>query len=210
MKLLVFSAISIWAAGSLVAQDPFQAAPANFHQEFENRYVSVSRATFRPGDKVPVHNHPPIPTVYIYVTDGGQIRFTHLQPSAYVMVRRPVQSGAIRFNRNAHTETHRVEYLGDAPSEYLRVSLKTVPAPPHRDARIAADDATPFEDAQVRISRAVCAAHATCEALAHPAVIVNLNTRMASWFDPAAEPRENRTSEPVREIRIEIKTEPAP
>jgi hypothetical protein len=197
------------AAILLCAQDPFQVASKNYHREFENRYVDVSRATLRPGDKLPVHNHPAIPTVYVYLSDGGSIRFTHIQPSPYVLVRRPVKAGAIRFNRNAHTETHRVEYLGDALSEYLRVSLKTVPGPPHRDARIAAGDVTPFEDPQIRISRSTCGPHGACDPPGHRAVIVNLNTRTARWFDPATERSyENRASEAVQEIRIELKTEP--
>lgn len=210
MKSLRSSAILLPAAALLLcAQDPYRAAPKNYHREFENRYVAVSRASFRPGDSLPVHNHPEIPTVYVYLTDGGPIRFTHFQPS-YTLVRRPVKAGAIRFNRNAHTEIHRVEYLGDAPSEYLRISLKTTPGPRHRDARMAADDATPFEDPQVRISRATCAPHSACDPPAHRAVIVNLNTRTASWFDPAAEQsHENQSSDTVREIRVELKTEPA-
>ncbi|MGH9667152.1 MAG: hypothetical protein ACRD9L_22235 [Bryobacteraceae bacterium] len=211
MNLLFSSAM--WlpvTAVVLCAQDPFQVAPANYHREFDNGYVDVSRVTLRPGDMLPVHNHPAIPTVYVYLTGGGPIRFTHIQPSPYVLVRRPVRAGAIRFNRNAHTETHRVEYLGDTSSEYLRVSLKTVPGPRHRDARIAADDPTPFEDAQVRIGRFTCAPHGTCDPPGRPAVIVNLNTRTATWFDPAAGgARENRTSEAIHEIRIELKTGPA-
>src|SRR5690348_427713 len=126
------------------AQDPYTTAPDNYKLEFENDWVRVSRVIYRPGDKLPVHSHPVYPTVYVYVTDGGPIIFGHQEFAT--MQRRPVKAGQIRFNRG-NKETHTTEYLGDAPSEYVRLELKTEPVDlPRRDIRIAPDDSKPFEN----------------------------------------------------------------
>jgi hypothetical protein len=61
-----------------VTQDPYQRAPENFQLEFENAWTRVSRVTFRPGDKIPEHDHPAFPTVYVYLTDAGPARFSHV------------------------------------------------------------------------------------------------------------------------------------
>jgi hypothetical protein len=46
-------------------------------------------------------------------------------PVAGLTVTRPaVKAGAIRFAHSA-PETHSVEYLGDAPTEYVRIELRT-------------------------------------------------------------------------------------
>src|SRR5688572_7282865 len=123
-------------AAPVFCQNPYQAAPDNYKLEFENDWVRVSRVTYRPGDKLPVHEHPALPTVYVYVTDGGPIQFGHQQFAA--ARRGAVKAGQIRFNKG-NKETHTTEYLGDTPSEYVRVELKTEPFElPARDVRIAA------------------------------------------------------------------------
>ena len=75
------------------------------------------------------------PTVYVYTTDGGPIRFLHVE--GYSIDRPAVKAGGIRFNRGM-VEQHEVESLSEIPSEYLRIELKTEPLelPPHE--RVAA------------------------------------------------------------------------
>lgn len=178
----------------LYAQDPFRVSPENYKLEFDNKLVRVSRVSYRPGDKLPVHDHPALPTVYIYVTDGGPILFGHQE---FAAIRRPaVKAGGIRFNRG-NKETHTTEYLGDAPSEYVRVELKIDPLEkPRRDVRIPPDDNTPFENPQLRIERADCG---PCTALDHPAVVVTLDDRRVRWVDGEPPP-------PGRQIRVILKT----
>src|ERR1700722_4458804 len=118
---------------ALLLQDPV-------HLLFENAWVRASRVTYQPHETVPVHEHPATPTcVYIYVTDGGEFRFTHMtgfKTSGYVITRPAVKAGAIRFGHSA-PETHSVEYLGDEPTEYVRIELRTEPLDtPIRDVRI--------------------------------------------------------------------------
>jgi hypothetical protein len=114
MTLLVLAAMAC-------AQQPYSKLPRNYTLAFENDSVRISRVKYSPGDKLPVHSHPSIPTVYVYLTDGGPIRFIHKTPQVTI-VRDAVKAGQVRFNRNARVETHETEYLGAAASEYLRVA----------------------------------------------------------------------------------------
>jgi hypothetical protein len=106
------------------------------------------------------------------------IRFIHISPK-FTIERPEVNAGGVRFNRNAKVETHETEYLGESPSEYLRIELKTVPGPPHRDARLRTDDDFPWEDPQLRISRF----QGQPPAVERPAVLVNIGERSFSWLE---------------------------
>ena len=165
------------------AQDPYATLPRNYRVEFENDAVRVSRVKYAPGDRLAVHSHPSIPTVYVYLTDGGPIRFIHKTPQ--LTLERPrVKAGGVRFNRNAQVETHEVEYLGDAPSEYLRIELKNTPGPRHRDARLRNEEDFPWEDPQVRISRF----HGAVPATARVALLVDIGARSFAWLDGKTSP----------------------
>jgi hypothetical protein len=190
-------------AALLHSQDPYTTAPANYQLILDNDYVRISRARFQPADKIPVHSHPGIPTVYVYLDDGGPIRFSHKTP-LFTLVRPAVKAGSVRFNRNAQAETHEVEYLGSTPTEYSRIELKTIPGPAHRDARLKLDDDFPWEDAQVRISRV----HGKPERPARPAVIVDISGRRAYWVDPAIPDAPLPSGESGLFVIIELKSDP--
>src|SRR5450755_1151700 len=103
-------------AALLHSQDPYTTVPANYKLILDNDYVRISRATFQPREKVPVHAHPTIPTIYVYLDDGGPIRFSHKTPQ-FTLERPAVKAGSVRFNRNSQAETHEVEYLGSTPTK---------------------------------------------------------------------------------------------
>ncbi|HEY1494208.1 MAG TPA: hypothetical protein VGF49_06675 [Candidatus Solibacter sp.] len=94
----------------------------------------------------------------------------------------------MRFNRNAQVETHEVEYLGDTPSEYLRIELKNKPGPPHRDARLRGEEDFPWEDPQVRISRP----HGAVPVTARGALLVDIEKRSFVWLDGTTSPAQPR------------------
>ena len=189
-----------------MAQNPYAVCPKNYRLELENDWVRVSRAMFAPGDKLPVHDHPARPTVFVYLTDGGPIRFTHIQPE-FTAERPRVREGGIRFHTGAK-ETHVVEYLGDAPSEYLRIELKTErPDKKSQHVRMAPDDLKPFENSQIRISRSLCAAKRECAPMEYPGLTVRLNDRTVSWHETGSAIK-NENDEVARQIRIESKTKP--
>jgi peptidoglycan/xylan/chitin deacetylase (PgdA/CDA1 family) len=201
------------------AEDPYRVAPENYHFVFENEWARASRVTFRPGDRLPVHQHPPTPTtVYVYVTDGGPIRFNHVtgdNVAGMNVVRPPVLAGGIRFAHGA-PETHTVEYLGDAPSEYARIELRTEPIDrPMRDVRLPPQPAdlskssrsVRFENGQVRIIHVTCAAGQACPASEHaadPAVVVTLAGPRRGEIEWSPAPGRG----PLEQMRIELKSKP--
>jgi hypothetical protein len=185
-------------AALAAAQNPYEKLPRNYQLELENEYVRVSRVRYFPGDKLAVHAHPSIPTVYVYLTDGGPVRFTHVTPK-FTVERRAVKAGGVRFNRNAKTETHETEYMGDAESEYLRIEMKTTPGPPHPDARLRTAADFPWEDPQVRISSTESKPRPN-----HPAVIVDITRRSFTWFHPEGAPAS--ATEEGRFVIVELKS----
>src|SRR3954452_17828962 len=137
------------------AQDPYKVSADHYHLAFENQWARATHVTYQPHDTAPTHGHPPTPTtVYLYVTDGGAIRFRHVtgeHVAGVEITRKPVQAGAIRVAHGA-PEAHSVEYLGDAPTEYARIELRTEPLDrPLRDVRLPPGGE--FENGQVRILR---------------------------------------------------------
>ena len=190
------------------AQQPYSTLPRNYTLALENESVRISRVKYSPGDKLPVHSHPSIPTVYVYLTDGGPIRFIHKTPKVTI-VRAEVKAGQVRFNRNARVETHETEYLGDSASEYLRVELKTTPGPPHLDTRLLEDADFPWEDPQLRISRF----HGPPPGVSRPSILVNLATGSFKWIDPKDTRAPARSPEAGWFVLLEVKTDrasPAP
>jgi hypothetical protein len=179
VRLTALAALAVM----VYAQDPYATLPRNYRVEFENESVRVSRVNYFPGDRLAVHSHPSIPTVYVYLTDGGPIRFTHKTPQ-FTLERPQVKAGGVRFNRNAQVETHEVEYLGDTPCEYLRIELKNTPGPRHRDARLRGEADFPWEDPQVRISRV----HAARPAATRQALLIDIGARSFVWLDGTAQP----------------------
>jgi len=213
--LLLLAGLALGAS----AQDPFRAAGDHYHLIFENAWTRVARVTYGPRETAPVHDHPLTPTaIYIYVTDGGEFRFKHmtgLKVAGTVITRPAVKAGAIRFAHSA-PETHSVEYLGDMPTEYIRIELRTEALDlPIRNIRIPppvmdlAKSAilNEFENGQVRILRIVCAAGEKCPASKNPedpaivTVMTGPDKGLVRW-----QPKEEKG--PRDEVRIELKTDP--
>lgn len=180
------------------AQDPYRLAPNNYKLEFENEWVRLSRVIYKPGDVIAEHDHPAVNTVYVYLTDGGEVRFGHKQ---FAAAKRPaVKAGAVRFAK-ANKETHDTAYLGDQPAEYLRDELRTKTSPYIRNERIAADSTTPIDNEQVRIERLSCTS--PCPATKLPSVAVSMDDRSGRYLPPGS-------SVPTAKnlIRIVLKTPP--
>jgi quercetin dioxygenase-like cupin family protein len=208
----------LFAAVILLSQDPFQVAGNHYHLVFENQWVRATRVTYGPHETAPVHSHPPNPvTVYVYVTDGGVMQFTHMtgfRKPGVVIDRPPVKAGAIRVS-HGQPETHSVQYLGDEPTEYARIELRTDALDvPTRDVRlppVAFDKPSAaekqFENGQIRIVRILCAAEQECPGSEHPdepAVVVILSGPRRGeilWSPP-------KETGPMEQVRIELKSDP--
>src|SRR5579884_3621909 len=122
MKLLP-SLLFVTAA---FAQDPLTLLPRNYRLDFENPIVRVVHVHYEPHEKLPVHKHSERPTVYVYLSDSGPVRYTHVEAHPFTMVRRALKAGTFRVSPG-RLEKHEVENLGDIPTDYLRVELKQVP-----------------------------------------------------------------------------------
>ena len=177
-------ALSMWIALA-VLQDPYSVAPNNYRVEFENSWTRVSRVSLNPGDKIPVHDHPAFPTIYVYLTNAGATRFSHITPK-FQIERGAVKAGALRFNKGSK-ETHEVEYLGTTPSEYFRIELRTPPIDlPQRDVRWTPEEQGPFENRQIRMRRVSCAVGRDCKEQ-YPTVAISIANMTARWVEPGDE-----------------------
>jgi hypothetical protein len=120
-------AMCLLACASLAAaQDPTKTLPHNYWITFENPVVQVIHVRYEAHQKLPVHDHSENPTVYVYLTDSGPIRLSHSEARPFTLIRQPLKMGTFRVSPG-RIERHEIENLGDIPSEFLRVELKTLP-----------------------------------------------------------------------------------
>jgi predicted metal-dependent enzyme (double-stranded beta helix superfamily) len=106
--------------GFALAQDPIKLDPAHHKVEFENAHVRVLRISFGPGEKAPMHQHPPGVAVFLsdeaatVLPQGGS---PNPNPA-------PKRGGVVL----ADASTHTVEHKGKTRSELILVEFKA-PAP---------------------------------------------------------------------------------
>jgi hypothetical protein len=122
--LLTRSYLVVAALFCVRAQDPTVTLPRAYNLLLENEHVRVIHVLYAPGEKLPVHSHPDHPTVYVYLSNSGPVRFEHTEMEA--LTRRPVAAGAFRVSPG-RPEKHAVTNLANVPSEFLRVELKAIP-----------------------------------------------------------------------------------
>ncbi len=114
---------SVWGVLAFLA---WGALPHNYQVVLDNPTVRVVRVTYQPHEKIAVHDHPRTPTVYVYLTDSGPVRFSHVESPPFDSTRAPLKAWTFRVSPG-RLETHAVENLGDIPTVFLRVELKRVP-----------------------------------------------------------------------------------
>ena len=169
-------------------QDPLKTLPRNYWLEFEDSSVRVVHAHYGAGEKVPQHDHPKTPTLYVYLSDAGPVRFVHTGDDDFSLVRKPVQTGQLRLSPG-RMETHRVESLSKTSSDFLRVEFKTLPLyidSMHARMAAAGEDfwkaAQPekveFEDAHLRIVRVGVQPGKSAVLESHAARVVWLGVRV--------------------------------
>lgn len=158
-----------WASGAS-AQDPLKTLPKNYQQIFENDSVTVIRAHYGAHEKIPVHDHPAVATVFVYLNDSGQVRIDHAETTGKVVpaVRPPTVSGSYRVAEGL-AERHSIENLGDSDSDFLRVELKRadlkLPQPFRGKAPASlaqSEDVVELSNPAVEIERIVCVGPAPC------------------------------------------------
>ena len=165
----------LWLVLSLYAQSPYEVAPENYQKLFEDENFRVSKATYKAGDKIKFHAHPLAPTVYVYLTDSGPVRFFHAGGAG--IRRAPLKAGSIRFAA-ANTEFHEVENLGDITSEFLRIEILKPIDLPRSHVRSTPEFAS-LDNGGLRIEKIACAPKQECATPNSPGVLVLLGKKTA-------------------------------
>jgi hypothetical protein len=125
LQAIVLAAL-LFTLMPLRAQDPLKTLPKNYRLVWQNDFVRVIHVIYGPLEKLPVHNHSAKPTVYVYLSDSGPVRFSHIEEPPFSLVRPPEEAGTFRFSPG-RLEKHEVENKGQIPSEFLRVELTQLP-----------------------------------------------------------------------------------
>ena len=161
---------SLTFGATVRAQDPLATLPKNYNLALDNSAVSVIRVHYGPHEKVPVHDHPSHPTVFVYLSDSGPLRIDHAGEGEKEtsVTRPPTTRGAFRVTAGM-AERHSIENLGDTSADFLRVELKQVSldlkepfrgkAPQNQGENL---DALEFTDIGLQIETIICAGPAAC------------------------------------------------
>jgi hypothetical protein len=109
-----------------VPQDALTAAPGQYHLEFENEYVRVTRIKYAAHEKAPLHSHAAPGGVIVTLTDqdarvagpDGSTRELHYKAG------QPRWAAATPGKDLSTYSAHAEENLGDRPFELIRVDPK--------------------------------------------------------------------------------------
>jgi hypothetical protein len=184
-KRALYLALLVLAPISCLAQQNSSTLPPNYKTILENTSFKIIRVHYGPHEKIPVHDHPDTPTVYVYLNHSSPVRISHEEEAKpFSIVRPPTQKGAFRVSPG-RIERHSIENLGDLESDFLRVELLGVrlgddtpefrgPAPDDLSHDLSK---TEFSSPRLLIRRIICAEKAPCSIPASSArsVIVALS-----------------------------------
>lgn len=220
MKTMFVLAASMMTIG-VTAQEGTATLPQNYKLQFENAWVKVTAVRYGPNEKLPGHTHTPNPAAYVYLKDGGPVIFRHVGGSA--ATRPATKAGAFRVYRGLE-EVHEVENTTKAPSEFLRVELKTEGRDPAafrgkfmRPAAPATEAVVQFDHPQVRVSRLWVnpGANLQVTTAAEPALIIALAATdrfqpgKEWWVGPSSSLEvPNGAGAPIDFLRFDFKTRP--
>src|SRR5271155_1010669 len=121
--LALYLALLLLAPVSCLAEQNSSTLPPNYKTILENPSFKIIRVHYGPHEKIPVHDHPDTPTVYVYLNHSSPVRISHDEEAKpFSIVRPPTQKGAFRVSPGV-IERHSIENLGDLESDFLRVEL---------------------------------------------------------------------------------------
>lgn len=164
------SAVMLLASATCASLGAQSALPKNYKTILNNRDLLVMRVHYGPHEVVPMHDHSAYPTVFVYLNDSGELRIDHAPPASFSATRPPTHTGAFRISPGM-IERHSITNLGDEPSDFLRVELKTISP---TDIKEVTRGAVPspllpgthieFQNDALEIDRIVCPFAVACEA----------------------------------------------
>ena len=121
----MLAVLAIAAAAHISAQDGATALTQNYRTLLDNEHIQVVRVHYDPHEELPEHDHSRYPTVYVYLSNSGPVRFVHDEAHPFALTRRPVRVGWFRVSPG-RVEKHRVANLGPMASDLLRVECKQI------------------------------------------------------------------------------------
>jgi hypothetical protein len=113
------------AAAHAAAQDGATALNQNYQTLLDNDQMQVVRVHYDPHQELPQHDHSRYPTVYVYLSNSGPVRFIHNEARPFALTRRPVKTGWFRVSPG-RIEKHEVANLSPVASDFLRVECKQI------------------------------------------------------------------------------------
>jgi len=154
----------------VLGQDPLTAVPANYCLVLDNPIAEVIRVHYGPHERIGVHDHSPFPTVYVYLSDSGPVRFAHDEDPPFALTRPSVVKGSFRVSPGRR-ERHTVENLSGTGSNFLRIELKHVPLgsglPSFRGKApgelTRSGSSVEYRSPQFTVGRILCKAEEVCE-----------------------------------------------
>ena len=142
--------------------------PANYQTTFENSDVLVMHVLYGPHEFVPMHDHSAYPTVFVYLTNSGEIDLKHDGSNGFTAQREPTEAGAFRIAPGM-AERHSVTSLSDTDSVFLRVELKQVPPATVKSVfreetplHLVPGTRIEYQDQGLRIERILCTPDKEC------------------------------------------------
>jgi hypothetical protein len=222
MRTVAF--VFVMALSRLVAaQEGATTLSNNYKVQFENAWVKVTSVRYEPMQKLAPHTHTPNASAYVYLTDGPPVIFKHVGGKGVAATRAATKAGAFRVYKGLQ-EVHEVENTGNAPSEFLRVELKTAAPQPasfvgkfERPAARSLEPVVHFNHPQVVISRLWIQPGQDIQLVAggQPMLLVALAPGAgmvrgeAKWLDATAKTQlRNTSSAPIDLLRFDLKTKP--
>jgi hypothetical protein len=144
--------------------------PHNYSTVLDNADVLVMHVHFGAHETVPMHDHPAVATMYVYLNNSGEVDILHEGSNAVTAHRPPTQAGAFRLAPGL-AERHSIQSNSETPSDFLRVEFKNITFPklPEAGKHFAAPvtlvpgTTVEFQNDALTISRVICAADKACE-----------------------------------------------
>ncbi|MEO6923101.1 MAG: hypothetical protein ABI142_04695 [Bryocella sp.] len=140
--------------------------PSNYKTILDNPDVLVMHVHYGAHETVPMHDHPAVATMYVYLNDSGPVDIIH--ENSAIAHRPPTHTGAFRIAPGI-AERHSVVSHSDTDSDFLRVEFKNVTFPklPEAGKHFAATTTpgitTEFQNDAITISRVICSTSKPCE-----------------------------------------------
>ena len=167
--------------------------PPNYKVILDNDDVQVQRVHYGPHESVPMHDHPAVSTIYVYLNSSGIVDILH--EKGFTLHRPPTHTGAFRVSPGAF-ERHAIQNTSDLPSDFLRIELKRIPVkglPAEFRGQAPQEPITPgtevlYTNNLLRVERTLCMPADKCrlapEASPSALVMIALN----STIPPAQNP----------------------